>query len=148
MMDDYIKRADAVNAVCELALSKEEEEEFAEAIENLPGVEVVPVEDGRYIRAGEVSAIVEDGKPVGFYRPDGPEESEAEHRAEVFEKMAFKLGEELDAAKKYIIKNALVLVPCGACLYKDETSDSEHCKNCTVRNLHFIFSAEKAREEE
>lgn len=147
MMDDYIKRADAVNAVCELALSEEEAEEFAEAIENLPGVEVVPVEDGRYIRAGEVSAIVEDGKPVGFYRPDGPEESEAEHRAEVFERMAFKLGEELDAAKKFI-KNALVLVPCGACLYKDETSDSEHCKDCTKRNSNFVFSAEKAREEE
>ncbi len=167
-MDDYIKRADAVNAVCELALSEEEAEEFAEAIENLPGVEVVPVEDGRYIRAGEVSAIVEDGKPVGFYRPDGPMEEiednpsvdvadtslctreafeEAKHRAEVFERMAFKLGEELDAAKKFI-KSAVVLVPCGACLYRDETSDSEHCKDCTKRNLNFIFSAEKAREEE
>ena len=132
MMDDYIKRADAVNAVCELALSEEEAEEFAEAIENLPGVEVVPVEDG---------------KPVGFYRPDGPEESEAEHRAEVFERMAFKLGEELDAAKKFI-KNALVLVPCGAYLYRDETSDSEYCKDCTKRNSKFVFSAEKAREEE
>ena len=147
MMDDYIKRADAVNAVCELALSEEEAEEFAEAIENLPGVEVVPVEDGRYIKAGEVSAIVEDGKPVGFYRPDGPEESEAEHRAEVFERMAFKLGEELDAAKKYIEKNIYV-GSCGACIYKDEDSNGKHCKNCTGRNSHFIFSAEKAREEE
>lgn len=61
-MDDLIKRADAVNAVCELALDEDEAGEFSEAIENLPGVEVVPVEDGRYIRAGEVSAIVEDGK--------------------------------------------------------------------------------------
>ena len=147
MMDDYIKRADAVNAVCELALSEEEAEEFAEAIESLPGVEVVPVEDGRYIKAGEVSAIVEDGKPVGFYRPDGPEESEAERRTEVFERMAFKLGEELDAAKKYIEKNIYV-GSCGACLYKDEDSNGKHCKNCTGRNSHFIFSAEKAREEE
>lgn len=147
MMDDYIKRADAVNAVCELALSEEEAEEFAEAIESLPGVEVVPVEDGRYIKAGEVSAIVKDGKPVGFYRPDGPEESESEHRAEVFERMAFKLGEELDAAKKYIEKNIYV-GSCGACLYKDEDSNGKHCKNCTGRNSHFIFSAEKAGEEE
>lgn len=167
-MDDYIKRADAVNAVCELALSKEEAEDFAEAIENLPGVEAVPIEDGRYIKAGEVSAIVEDGKPVGFYRPGGPmEEIEdnpsvgvadtslctreafegAKHRAEVFERMAFKLGEELDAAKKYIEKNIYV-GSCGACLYKDEDSNGKHCKNCTGRNSHFIFSAEKAREEE
>ncbi len=147
MMEDLIKRSDAVNAVCELALSEEEAEEFAEAIENLPGVEVVPVEDGRYIRAGEVSAIVEDGKPVGFYRPDGPEESEAEHRAEVFERMAFKLSEELDAAKKYIEKNTYV-GSCGACLYGDEDSDGEHCKDCTNRCSNFVFSAEKAREEE
>ena len=146
-MDDYIKRADAVNAVCELALSEEEAEEFAEAIENLPGVEVVPVEDGRYIRAGEISAIVEDGKPVGFYRPDGPEESEAEHRAEVFERMAFKLEEELRITKEYL-QRAEYSIPCGLCLYMNEESDGEHCWNCTRGNANFVFYAENEREEE
>lgn len=143
MMDDYIKRADAVNAVCELALSEEEAEEFAEAIENLPGVEVVPVEDGRYIRAGEVSAIVEDGKPVGFYRPDGPEGSEAEHRAEVFERMAFKLGEE----KEILLRIVRRTVGCGWCLNRDTKPSEEPCISCTYFMKNFSPDFEKIGRE-
>ena len=79
--------------------------------------------------------------------PQGKAFEEAKHRAEVFERMAFKLSEELEAAKGYI-KGAPIFPPCGACLYKDEDSNGKHCKNCTGRNSHFIFSAEKAREEE
>ena len=40
-MDDLIKRADAVNAVCELALDEDEAGEFYEAIENIPGVGII-----------------------------------------------------------------------------------------------------------
>ena len=120
MMDDYIKRADAVNAVCELALIEEEAEEFA---------------DNPSVGVADTSLCTREAF------------EEAEHRAEVFERMAFKLGEELDAAKKYIEKNNYIKT-CGACLYKDEDSNGKHCKDCTVRNSHFIFSAEKAREEE
>ena len=160
MMDDLIKRSDAVNAVCELALSEEEAEEFAEAIENLPGVEVVPVEDGRYIRAGEVSAIVEDGKPVGFYRPEGPMEEiednpsvgvadtslctreafeEAEHRAEVFERMAFKLGEE----KKILLKIVRRTVGCGWCENHKKKFNEEPCRSCGLLASNFSPDFEK-----
>lgn len=143
MMDDYIKRADAVNAVCELALDEDEVEEFSEAIENLPGVEAVPVEDGRYIKAGEVSAIVEDGKPVGFYRPEGPEESEAEHRAEVFERMAFKLGEE----KKILLKIVRKVVGCGWCENHKKKFNEEPCRSCGILASNFSPDFEKIERE-
>lgn len=142
-MEDYIKRADAVNAVCELALDEDEAGEFAEEIENLPGVEVIPVSDGRYIKAGEVSVVVEDGKPVGFYRADGPEESEAEHRAEVFERMAFKLGEE----KKILLKIVKRIVGCGWCVNHGTKTNQEPCRSCGILRNNFSPDFNKIRKE-
>ena len=70
----------------------------------------------------------------------------AEHRAEVFERMAFKLEEELRTTKEYL-QRAEYSIPCGLCLYENEESDGEHCWNCTRGNTNFVFYAENERDK-
>lgn len=114
-----------------------------EILDKMPAIKAVPIENGRYIKAGEVSVIVEDGKPVGFYRPDGPEENEAEHRAEVFERMAFKLGVE----KKILLKIVRKVVGCGWCENHKKKFNEEPCRSCGILASNFSPDFEKIERE-
>lgn len=114
-----------------------------EILDKMPAVKAVPIEDGRYIKAGEVSVVVEDGEPVGFYRPDGPEESESEHRAEVFERMAFKLGEEQNLLSKFAAR----IVGCGWCVNHGAKTNQEPCRSCGILRNNFSPDFNKIRKE-
>lgn len=86
------------------------------------------------------------GNPSSVADGDSSSSEELLHRAEVFERMAFKLEEELRTTKEYL-QRAEYSIPCGLCLYENEESDGEHCWNCTRGNPNFVFYAENERDK-
>ena len=71
--------------------------------------------------SGGLRLVIYEGKIEGWYMLSGPEDPE-EHRAEVFERMAFEASEERDAAL-WMIRN--VADSCFFCANRNECSVDE-----------------------
>ena len=113
--------------------------------------EAFKIEDGRYVDGKGVSLVVEDGKIVGFYFPDGAKDFE--HEAEAFERIAFELKKERDLLIE-LFKNSFD--PCEVCAFNEDHEECDSCdcscavcgnstckcKNCL--NENFCFDARRA----
>lgn len=75
--------------------------------------------------------------------PQGKAFEEAEHRAEVFERMAFKLGEEQNLLSKFAAR----IVGCGWCVNHGAKANQEPCRSCGILRNNFSPDFNKIRKE-
>lgn len=75
--------------------------------------------------------------------PQGKAFEEAERRAEVFKRMAFKLGEE----KKILLKIVRKVVRCGWCENDETKFNEEPCRSCGILARNFSPDFEKIERE-
>lgn len=104
---------------------------------------------------GGLRLVIYEGKIEGWYLLSGPENPE-EHRAEVFERMAFEASEERDAAL-WMIRNAADV--CRYCANRNECSVDEEpdclccldgscpCKECISGGSNFALDKKRVQEE-